>query len=133
MPDPPDLEEREEKSSRFFLATPPAAAGEADGLGEAEADVWGPVPPISCSVEEELWREGERCGCCAANGAGGGEEEEAEVALTIGAALDGCGGRGDSSRCRSSSKELPRSATSTKRMNDQCVCKSTIMALFKGI
>ena len=35
MPEPPDLEEREEKSSRFFLATPPGP----DGFGDAEADV----------------------------------------------------------------------------------------------
>ena len=36
MPDPPDLEDREEKSSRFFLATPPSGP---DGFGDAEADV----------------------------------------------------------------------------------------------
>ena len=57
LPDPPDLEDRDEKSSRFFLATPDGP----DGFGDAEADVGAVVlSPMPWSVDEELCLEGER-------------------------------------------------------------------------
>ena len=51
--DPPDLEDLAEKSSRFFLAT--------DSEFPEAAEAWPPAPvPCPPSVEDELWREGDR-------------------------------------------------------------------------